>query len=590
MHRNRDQLDAIAVAKAEIASRTTEVSRMMSSTLDLARATPDTGLAPAPRPPHTAPAPIPPRMRASAFAAAAAGDLRTPGGGSEGGRARGGTAAPRQGPLAPLAPRSPSPVATLQPAASLRVPGTSTPRPAAAPDPLAATLAAIMERLSGIERQLAATTAAPTDTAAEPATRTGGDPATDTRARGSHTGPEDAAPPDAGHDDRDHDRDRDRDGDRDHDHDRGHAGDDGDDDGDDYPLEHLSVSSYFDSPAFSRPVALTNRGEVPEVPEDKAAWEKWEADVCRYADVYGGQVAPLLLPRRHARNAQCPRDRAAVQRALEIITLAVKGRPAQRVLDRLDGAEISPAALVEEIKQDVIKHTVATATRLQRRLNNASCPTGDNREKGITAFATELEEIMRLYRKAGLPASTEDFARRVRKEIKRVYPELWIITDTSITDVWDAFAAYTARAAEVDELEEAEGPLAAAATAPGAHALACTVPGCKNPDKHEAARHYYYCAKCSRKHVKGEPCATAEGFRARKPRDAKKPPSTDTTALTAANKQLEAENSAIKAEQTAMAARIDKLVAAQTVAMTAMASRARPAPAAIAGWDCDGLE
>ena len=120
--------------------------------------------------------------------------------------------------------------------------------------------------------------------------------------------------------------------------------------------------------------------------------------------------------------------------------------------------------------------------------------------------------------------------------------------------------------------------------------MACTVPGCKNPDKHEAARHYYYCAKCSRKHVKGEPCATAEGFRARKPRDAKKSPSADTTALTAANKQLEAENSAIKAEQTAMAARIDKLVAAQTVAMTAMASRARPAPAAIAGWDCDGLE
>ena len=95
--------------------------------------------------------------------------------------------APHQGPLAPLAPRSPSPVAAPQPAAALRVNDTSTPRPAAAPDPMVAALAAIMERLNGIEQQLAATTAAPADTAkaaaaAEPATRAGGDPATGTRA------------------------------------------------------------------------------------------------------------------------------------------------------------------------------------------------------------------------------------------------------------------------------------------------------------------------------------------------------------------------------------------------------------------------
>ena len=283
-------------------------------------------------------------------------------------------------------------------------------------------------------------------------------------------------------------------------------------------LNDMSLTSAGPPPMGQRPVSISNSKAMPLLPGSFTGWSKFAYDLSRFADVYAGGIAPLLFPSNYsaATQDQCPRDRAAVQRAMEVIELAVGDSPAVAVIEDADGSrDVSPARLLQDIHAYLRRHKSSTQRGTERRLRELKCSATGTRAESIAALDSEVKAIRREFRKLGINNPDSHYCVQVYEAVLRSYPDLLQLDDSDIDSRDELFRKLGSRAAHQDERDAAGSghPAALAATLPSG---GCTVPDCRHPTRHATKDHYHLCAKCKWKHPLG-PCGTGVGF---PPRDA----------------------------------------------------------------------
>ena len=336
----------------------------------------------------------------------------------------------------------------------------------------------------------------------------------------------------------------------------------------------LDVSlSTATEPAPPRPVTVSNMKSVPKVPDSILAWPKYQQRLTAFANMHYGHVGGLLFPSADKVTVTA-RDVFAVERAIALIELSANGTTAQRITDAQDGVDISPARLMLRVKAHVRKTNASPVASLERRLLQLKCPAGHTRVGMVSKLATEMDALIRDCRKAGLNMGSDHFCSKLQMIMRRSHSELCALDDSAITDYDAMFSKCDARAMVRDD-QEADKNTHAHVTE--TTAWVCGVKGCANPKHHDDDKHYFDCAKCKGKHVKG-PCDTAEGFKARPvpaPRSQRRGQKQNQhhRALVGANKEV---------------ARLKAALAAQTVAATArtvdVPAPDKPPPS-LAGFD-----
>ena len=278
-------------------------------------------------------------------------------------------------------------------------------------------------------------------------------------------------------------------------------------------LNDMSLTSADPPPRGQRLVSISNSKATPLLPGSFTGWTKFAYDLSRFADVYAGGIAPLLFPSNYsaATQDQCPRDRAAVQRAMEVIELAVGDSPAMAVIEDADGSrDVSPARLLQDIHAYLRRHKSSTQRGTERRLRELKCSATGTRAESIAALDSEVKAIRREFRKLGIDNSDSHYCVQVYEAVLRSCPDLLQLDDSDIESRDELFRKLGSRAAHQDERDAAGSghPAALAATLPPG---GCTVPDCRHAARHATKDHYHLCEKCKWKHPLGA-CGTGVGF------------------------------------------------------------------------------